>query len=136
MSTQVTLQGRLTKDPELRFTAAGKAVAAFSVVSSRRFKNQQTGEWEDKDTSFYDCSAFGPMAENICESAAKGVGVIVTGNMHQEEYEKDGEKRRPWKVIVDDFAVSCKWKTVTIGEGASNASSNGAVKTYNDEPPF
>jgi single-strand DNA-binding protein len=51
MSTTVTLTGRLTKDPELRYSANGKPLVRFSVATSRRVKDQQTGEWSDADTS-------------------------------------------------------------------------------------
>ena len=54
MSTQVTLQGRLTKDPDLTYSAKGTAVARFSVVTSRRVKDQQSGEWADADTTFWE----------------------------------------------------------------------------------
>lgn len=133
MSTNVTIVGRLARDPELRFSGAGKPVASFSVVASQRRKNQVTGEWEDRNTSFYDCTAFGPMAENVCNSLQTGTGVIVTGNMHQEEYTtKEGEKRRSWRVLVDDVAASCKFRTVTVSEG-----SQGAPRPVTEEePPF
>src|SRR5262245_60349540 len=99
MSTQVTLRGRLTGDPEMRFTANGKPVARFSVVTSRRFKNERSGEWEDRDTTFWDCVAFGQLAENVAESLEKGTAVIVTGSAASEEWEgKDGQKRRSTKV--------------------------------------
>jgi len=49
MSTDVTLTGRLTRDPELKFSHAGKAVARFSVVTSRRVKDRDSGEWSDAE---------------------------------------------------------------------------------------
>lgn len=135
MSTPVTLCGRLTRDPELLFGKSGTAIAKFSVVTSRRVKDASTGQWSDADTSFFDVTAFGAMAENICESLQKGASVIVTGQMRQEEWEKDGEKRKSWRVIADDAGPSCKWKTVTVGEGASNG--GGQSKgSYDSDPPF
>jgi single-strand DNA-binding protein len=96
MSTVVTLTGRLTADPELRFSASGAPVARFTVVTSRRVKDKQTGEWSDAETSFWDCVAFGQLAENVAESLAKGTAVIVTGRAAQEEWEtKVGQKRDP-----------------------------------------
>src|SRR6202023_263055 len=80
MSTQVTLRGNLTRDPEVRYSAAGKPVVNFTVVTSRRFKNPQTDQWEDKDVTFWNCVAFGQLAENAAESLEKGTGVIVQGN--------------------------------------------------------
>jgi single-strand DNA-binding protein len=49
MSTQVTLRGNLVRDPEMRYSNAGKPVTKFTVITSRRFKNPQTDEWEDRD---------------------------------------------------------------------------------------
>ena len=112
MSAQVTVKGRLTADPELTFTSGGKAVAKFSVVSARRVKDNQTGEWSDADTSFWNAVAFGDFAENICESLEKGTSVIVTGTMKQEIYEKEGQKVYAWKLMADDVAASCKWAKV------------------------
>ena len=128
MSARLPIAGRLTKDPELTFLNSGKPMVKFSVATSKRFKNDQ-GQWEDRDTSFWDCTAFGPLAENIAESTQKGTGVIVLGDMHQEFWEKDGEKKSAWRVNVEDLAVSCRWNQVKVTDGAS---SNG----YSEKPPF
>jgi single-strand DNA-binding protein len=92
MSTTVTLTGRLTADPEMRFSAAGTPVARFTVVTSRRIRDKQSGEWSDLDTSFWDCVAFGQLAENVAESLTKGTAVIVNGRAAQERV---GDKGRP-----------------------------------------
>lgn len=126
MSSSVHPAGRLTRDPELRFTSGGKAVAQFTVVTSRRFNNN--GTWEDKDTSFWDCTAFGEMAENICETLKKGDSVLVHGQMRQETWEKDGQKKSAWRVLVDDVGPSIKWTKKT--------SSGSSSSSYSDEPPF
>ena len=149
MSTPVTLRGRLTKDPELRFSAAGKPVVKFSVVTSRRVKDQQSGEWSDKDATFWDCVAFAELANNIAESLVKGTAVIVTGNAASEEWEtRDGEKRRSMKVTVDDIAPSLRWASVKVmraersstnpAAGADDpwAAKDDAKGGYSDEPPF
>lgn len=122
MSSPVHPEGRLTRDPELRFTNGGKAVAQFTVVTSRRFNNN--GTWEDKDTSFWDCTAFGEMAERICENLKKGSSVMVTGQMRQESWEKDGQKKYAWRVLVDNVGESLRWRKQ---EETSN---------FSDEPPF
>jgi single-strand DNA-binding protein len=138
MSSKVTLQGRLTRDPELRFTQGGTAVAQFSVVTVRRAKNT-AGDWEDQDVSFWDCTAFGTMAENIVESMQKGTNVIVTGMMRQESWTtKEQEKRTSWRVNVDDVGVSVRWKA--IGDSAKTGGSlREPVKTgggFSEDPPF
>lgn len=136
MSSKVTLQGRLTRDPELRFTQSGTAVAQIAVVTVRRVKNGEV--WEDQDVSFWDCTAFGPMAENIVESMEKGTSVIVTGNMRQESWTtKDNEKRTSWRVNIEDIGVSVRWKSLADAKGGSTR--REPVKTgagFNDDPPF
>lgn len=133
MSSPVTLRGRLIKDPELRYTNGGKAVAQFTVVTAKRFKDQ-AGEWQEQDTSFWDVTAFDKLAENIIESCTKGTSVVVTGAMRQEKWvNKDNENRTSWKVLADDVALSLKTQQVS-------AQSNGKVpaKTggYSEPPPF
>ena len=142
MSTPVTLQGRLTRDPELRFSAKGKAVTKFAIVTSRRFKNQETGEWEDRDTTFWDCVAFGELADNTAESLQKGTAVIVSGNAAQEEWvTKDGEKRRSMKVTVEDVAVSLRVQSAKVAKAARQPDAPKSAPRdenpwANDEPPF
>jgi single-strand DNA-binding protein len=130
MSTTVPLKGRLTADPQLRFTAGGTPVSSFTVVMSRRGKNP-AGEWEDKNTSFYDCNAFGPIAENICNHLQKGMAVVGLGEMHQESYTaKDGEKKTVWRVNVDALGEDLRWKK------DEHQGSRQPATSYEDEPPF
>jgi single-strand DNA-binding protein len=142
MSTPVTLRGRLTRDPEMRFSASGKPVTQFSVVTSRRFKDENTGEWKDRDTTFWDCVAFGSLAENIAESLEKGTAAIVIGNAYQEEWEdKNGQKRRSIKVTADEVAPSLRFAAAKISraerQDAPTAAKTAAEDPWSgDEPPF
>lgn len=139
MSTPVTLRGRLTRDPELRFSAAGKPVVTFAVVTSRRVKDAQSGEWSDKDTTFWDCVAFGPLAENVAESLVKGTAVIVTGSAASEEWvTRDGEKRRSMKVMADEVAPSLRWASAKVlrAERETAGQAPAAKDGFSDEPPF
>lgn len=140
MSTPVTLCGRLTRDPEMRFSGNGKQVTRFSVVTSRRAKNAQSGEWEDRDTTFWDCVAFGQLAENIAESLTKGTAVIVTGNASSEEWEaKDGTKRKSMKVTAEDVAPSLRFASAKVARAERSGTGNQSREQdpwSNDEPPF
>lgn len=137
MSTPVTLRGNLTRDPEVHYSADGKPVTRFTVVTSRRAKNRQTDEWEDRDVTFWNCVAFGQLAENAAESLEKGTGVIVQGNAAQEEWEKDGEKRRAMKVIADDVAVSLRWRSAKVAKSADRSKDpEQQDNPFRDEPPF
>ena len=81
--TTLTITGNLTGDPELRFTATGTAVVAFTVAASRRVYDQATGQWQDGDTLFLRCSAWRELADHAAESLSKGIRVIVTGRLKQ-----------------------------------------------------
>jgi len=142
MSTPVTLRGRLTKDPEMRYSSAGKCVTKFSVVTSRRVKDQQTGEWSDVDTTFWDCVAFGQLAENCAGSLEKGTAVVVSGNVAQEEWTtREGEKRRSMKVVAEDVAPSLRFASAKIARAARSSDSPAQAPREenpwaNEEPPF
>jgi single-strand DNA-binding protein len=152
MSTPVTLTGRLTRDPELTYSAKGKAVARFSVVTAQRFKDDRTGQWSERDVTFWDVVAFGQLGESVAESLAKGTAVIVTGRAAQEEWQdKEGQKRRSMKVVADEVAPSLRWATCKVNKvtrsrpaetGASGQPADADPWTsdgpggYSDEPPF
>lgn len=112
---QVTLVGNTTGEPELRYLSSGAAVCSFTVaVQPRRF-NKNTNQWEDGQASFYRCSAWRQLAENIAESFTKGSRVIVTGTIGQRSYEtREGEQRTVFEVQVDDIGASVKFATATI----------------------
>jgi single-strand DNA-binding protein len=117
MSSPVTLRGRLTKDPEMRFTNGGVALAQFTVVTSRRFKDQN-GDWQEKDVSFWDVTAFDKLAEQIAENCVKGTSVIVVGSMFQEKWvNKEGENRTSWKVTAESAGPD--WRFAPRSEGSS-----------------
>ena len=93
--TTLTITGNLTADPELRFTGAGTAVAAFTVAASRRVYDQAAGNWKDSDTLFLRCSAWRELADHAAETLTKGTRVIVTGRLKQRSYETPEGKSAP-----------------------------------------
>lgn len=116
MSSTMTLTGRLTAAPELRFSPSGVAVAAFTVVTSRRVKDQNTGEWSDADTTYWDCKAFKQLAQNLVDSLDKGMEVIVVGRAVQESWEdkQSGQKRSKIAVRVDAIGPSLRGATARV----------------------
>ena len=110
------MDGRLTADPELRFTPSGAAVCDFTVAGNDRRRNKQTNEWEDGPATFLRCSAWNDMAENIAESLRKGDEVLVTGRIAQREWEKDGIKRTTHEVSVDTIGPSLRWRGARLAE--------------------
>lgn len=127
----VTLVGNLTKDPELRYTTAGRGVASFGLAVNRRY--QVNGEWQEQ-VSFFNVVAWGDLGENAAASLNKGNRVIVTGRLEQRSYEtKEGEKRTTIELEVDEIGPSLRYATAQVARAASAAgrSGQGAVA---DEP--
>ena len=108
----VTLVGNLTRDPELRFTAGGRAVATIGIAVSRRY--QVNNEWQEQ-TSFFNIVCWGSLGENAAASLAKGTRIMVTGRLEQRSYEtQDGEKRSVVEVVADEIGPSLRWATAQI----------------------
>ena len=103
---QVTLMGRLTKDPELKTTNSGKNICAFTLAVN--------GFQEDK-TNFIECKAWGKTAELVSKYVAKGQRLLVTGELEQEVWEQDGQKRSKLSVTVREiqFIEKANSKTTT-----------------------
>ena len=110
----VTLVGNITRDPELRFTPSGQAVANFGLAVNRRWQNRQTQEWEEA-TSFFDVTCWQQLAENVAETIQKGTRIVVTGRLDQRSWEtQDGDKRSKVEIVADDVAPSLRWATADI----------------------
>lgn len=89
------IQGRLTRDIELKQTNGGQAVCNFSVAHNRRFAGKD-------ETSFFDCVAFGTTAEFLAKYFGKGKEIIVNGRLQQHIWEKDGQKRTTIEIIANE----------------------------------
>lgn len=108
MLNRIDIMGRMTRDPELRRTNAGKAVASFTVAVDRDF-----GE---KETDFIECVAWGNTAEFISKYFTKGGMIVVSGRLQIRSWnDKDGNKRRTAEVVADNvyFGESKKQETHT-----------------------
>ncbi|WP_107768483.1 single-stranded DNA-binding protein [Nocardioides terrigena] len=92
MLPQITIDGRLVSDPELKFTGAGKAVANMRVAASDS-KKDDAGNWQTTEQIFINVTLWEAEAETSVEHFAKGDRVLVSGRIFQREYEKsDGSK--------------------------------------------
>jgi single-strand DNA-binding protein len=128
----VTLSGNVVRDPELRFTNSNKAVCEFTVAW-----NQMARDGQEKKAHFFDCVAWEKMAESVSENARRGQRVTVTGRLNFESWEKDGQKRNKVNLVVEDVAMSLKFKDSGVPDAV--ASTAAAVKTVQaafDEEPF
>ena len=135
--TTVTVVGNLTADPDLRFTASGVAVAGFTVASTPRTFDRESGEWKDADTLFLRCTLWRRPAENTAETLTKGARVIVTGRLKQRTYDtRDGEKRTVTEIDVDDIGPSLRYATATVTRTPKTSATVGAGARGDDQPPF
>ena len=135
--TTITVVGNLTADPDLRFTASGVAVAAFTVASTPRVFDRQSGEWKDGDTLFLRCTLWRQPAENTAETLSKGTRVIVTGRLKQRTYDtRDGEKRTVTEIDVDDIGPSLRYATATVTRTPKTSATVGGGAGGDDQPPF
>ena len=100
MLNHIVLMGRLTRDPELRRTASGVAVATFSIAVDRDFANSATGE---KETDFIDIVAWRTTAEFVSKYFTKGRMAVVSGRLQIRDWtDREGGKRRSAEVVVDN----------------------------------
>ena len=108
MLNHITIMGRLTRDPELRRTGSGVAVASFTLAVDRDFAPKDGGE---KETDFIDCVAWRQIGEFVSKYFSKGRMAVVSGRLQIRNWtDKDGNKRRTAEVVADGvyFADSNK----------------------------
>ena len=121
----VTVIGNVTRDPELRFTPSGQAIATFGLAVNRRWQNRQTQDWEEQ-VSFFDIKCWAQMGENVGESVQKGTRVLVTGRLEQRSWETDnGDKRSKVEVVADEIAPSLRWATAEVTKNERSEGSGG-----------
>jgi single-strand DNA-binding protein len=124
--TTITVVGNLTADPELRFTPSGAAVANFTVASTPRIYDRQSGEWKDGEALFLRCNIWREAAENVAESLTRGARVIVTGRLKQRSFEtREGEKRTVVEVEVDEIGPSLRYATAKVNKASRSGGGGG-----------
>lgn len=100
MLNRIIIMGRLTRDPELRHTQSGVAVASFSLAVDRDFKNKESGE---KATDFIDVVVWRSTAEFVSKYFTKGRMAVVEGRLQIRDWnDKDGNKRRSAEIVADN----------------------------------
>ena len=144
----VKLVGRLTKDPEVRFTTTGTAVCRFRIAVGRRYKDRISNEWKD-DVAFVPCTVWRETAERCGQRLKKGSPVFVEGRLKSKEWEtKEGQKRFDLEVDVqkiqflesmgetggDDSSES--EAPMAVGSGRSSSSAVSSDQSNDDEVPF
>ncbi|MGM0237461.1 single-stranded DNA-binding protein [Enterococcus sp. AZ103] len=131
MINNVVLIGRLTKEPDLRYTSSGQAVATFTLAVNRNFTNQSG----NRDADFINCVIWRKAAENFANFAKKGSLVGITGRIQTRNYEnQQGQKVYVTEVIIDSFQML---ETRSANDQRQNNphmdASDGSTSKYNKE---
>ena len=101
MLNHITIMGRLTRDPELRYTQSQTPVASFTLAVDRDFGSRDGGEMQ---TDFIDCVAWRQTAEFVSKYFTKGSMAVVSGRLQIRDWtDRDGGKRRSAEVVVDNM---------------------------------
>lgn len=151
MINNVVLVGRLTKDPDLRYTASGTGVATFTLAVNRNFTNQDG----NRDADFINCVIWRKSAETLANYAKKGTLLGVTGRIQTRNYEnQQGQRVYVTEVVVENFqllesrSTNQQHKNNDLnnfnGQGASNKNNNesagdpfgGSSIDVSDDLPF
>src|SRR3954449_8225734 len=131
--TTINVVGNLTDDPELRFLPNGTAMAKFTIASTPRTLDKESGQWKDGDPLFLNCTAWRDLAEHIAESLTKGTRVIVAGRLKLSRWETDeGEKRSAYGLDVDEIGPSLRFAQAKVTKMTRTKAGDGF--TPNDVP--
>lgn len=97
---EIRVAGRVTRDPELRYTPNGKAVCNFGIANNRVWYDSTNQKKEE--VTFFDVQAWEKGAENACRNLKKGSPVLLEGRMESREYvDKAGQKKRSWEIVAN-----------------------------------
>ena len=141
MLNHITIMGRLTRDPELRRTGSGVAVASFTVAVDRDFGGRDGGE---KETDFIDCVAWRSTGEFVSKYFTKGSMIVVSGRLQIRGWtDKDGNKRRSAEVVADNVYFGESKRSADGGSsyggntygGNSYGGNNYGPSSYNAPAP-
>lgn len=109
------ISGNITKEPELRFTGDGKPLVVLRVAESIRQRDDESGEWKDGPTAYYDVTAWGKQAENVAECLVKGDRVAVVGRWQQQDYsDAQGAPQTKMVLVARDIGPSLLFLEVTV----------------------
>ncbi|MCL5291813.1 MAG: single-stranded DNA-binding protein [Actinobacteria bacterium] len=129
---RVFLMGNLTRDPELRYTPSGAAVANLGLAVNRRYKNA-AGDWVD-EASFFTVIAWGRQAETCSQYLAKGRPILVEGRLQQRSWEaQDGQKRSVVEVVAERIQFLGGGRASEDGPGELEAA---GAEVLEEEVPF
>lgn len=126
--TQTTIEGNLTRDPEIRFMPDGTPKVSIGVAVNKSWIDRSTNERQEK-VSFFDVEGWRELATNAEASLSKGDRVIVTGSLEQQTWEQDGVKRSKVVLVAQAMGPSLRWATATPYKVARDGSTAKAPAT-------
>ena len=128
----ILIEGNLARDPQLKYSSAGKAVCSFAIGVNRSWKKD--GQWVN-EASFFDVDAWGKLAETCAQYQRKGSGVRVVGSLRQDRWEADGVQRSRVKIIAEHVEFMPKReKAGGAEEGAAQQEDVQPVEETEDIP--
>ncbi|MEK7702811.1 MAG: single-stranded DNA-binding protein [Nitrospirota bacterium] len=131
---KVILVGNLTKNPEVRYTPNGAAVASFGLATNRKYKQ---GEEIKEEVCFIDIVVFGKQAETCGKYLTKGQGVIIDGRLTQRRWEgEDGQKRNKHEVVSESIRFLPKRPVGQEGSGGGDKGDAAFEDFGGEEIPF
>lgn len=130
MTDTISIVGNTSGAPQLHDSSTGRKFATFSVASTPRRRDATTGEWTDGETSWYDVTAFSPLAENVAASIGKGQRVVVTGRLRLKKWES-GEKRG----VDAEITADAIGPDLRFGRARFERTAGGRAQTDAPEPP-
>lgn len=132
----VLVQGRLTRDGELKFTNGGTAVAHFSIATNKGIPpKEEGGEWKT-EVSYLDIEAWGRLAERVSPKLFKGTLVLVIGEIKQERWEQDGQGRSRVKITAQTIQVTDRNEKQEPRTEPRKEAPPAAPDDFTDDIPF
>ena len=125
------LMGRLTKDPEVRYTNGGKTIGSFSIAVDRRFKSEGQPE-----ADFFTCVTFGKQAEFVEKYLKKGTKILLSGQIQNNNYEKDGVKHYNTQIVVDEIEFAESKRSQSEESSSKDDGFMAIPDDAGDELPF
>ena len=133
MLNRIVLIGRLTRDPELRFTQSGIAVCTFTLAVDRNFKSA-SGE---RETDFIDIVVWRQQGENCANYLSKGKLAAVDGQLRTRSYEtQDGQKRKAYEVVADNVRFLSPKESGAAGGTPYGTTPSGSAPAASEPSPF
>ena len=125
----ITIGGRVVADPEFKVVGSGRELLSFRVATTKSWRSKGSSEWQEKKL-FLACVMWGPGAKHFSEKLAKGQEVVVFGELEEQTWEKDGQKRSRMQLVVQAI------KRPSAPKGQSAPAAQNATGFDDDDVPF